>query len=206
MLVVDDHRAFAEAIALAVEVQPRFHALDVATTAKEALGSFEAVSPDVALVDIVLPDADGLDLTALIKEHYPSTRVVVMTGYESPTRLGSAAEAGADDFLSKSVPLADLLSALKDQAGQPPLSQRDLSANELVTRTPDAEAPELTTREREVLNLLAQGQPPKRIARELEISINTCRVHIRAVLDKLGVHSQLAAVIQAARLGLFADN
>jgi DNA-binding NarL/FixJ family response regulator len=86
---------------------------------------------------------------------------------------------------------------------RPLASQRDQSANELATTSSSAGAPELTTREREVLNLLAQGQPPKRIARELDISVYTCRAHIRAILDKLGVHSQLAAVVQAARLGLF---
>jgi DNA-binding NarL/FixJ family response regulator len=86
---------------------------------------------------------------------------------------------------------------------RPLASQRDQSANELTTRSSRSGAPELTTREREVLNLLVQGQPPKHIAQELDISVNTCRAHIRAILEKLGVHSQLAAVVKAARLGLF---
>jgi DNA-binding NarL/FixJ family response regulator len=204
VLVVDDHRAFAEAVTLAVEVQPGLRALGVATTAEQALRRFEVSPPDVALVDIALPDGNGLDLTAQIKQRYPSTRVVVITGHESPSRLASAAEAGADDFMSKSIRLADLLSALGDPAGRLLASQRDLSAviHEVRGKQPGAEAPELTTREREVLDLLADGQPPKCIARDLDISINTCRAHIRAILDKLGVHTQLAAVVQAARLGL----
>jgi DNA-binding NarL/FixJ family response regulator len=146
-----------------------------------------------------------LDLTTQIKQRYPATRVVVISGDESPGTLASAADAGADDFRSKSVSLSDLLSALADPVWQPPASQGDPSADELATTMPPAEGPELTPREREILNLLAQGRTPKHIARELEISINTCRVHIRAILDKLGVHSQLAAVVQAARLGLFAQ-
>jgi DNA-binding NarL/FixJ family response regulator len=98
-----------------------------------------------------------------------------------------------------------LLSTLVDPAWQPLTNERDLPADELATTTSAAEAPELTPREREILNLLAEGRTPKHIARDLEISINTCRVHIRAILDKFGVHSQLAAVVQAARLGLFAQ-
>jgi LuxR family maltose regulon positive regulatory protein len=106
--------------------------------------------------------------------------------------------------LSKNVPLADLLSALRNQAGQSLASQRDRSANEPAKRSPSTEAPELTPREREVLDLLGQGQPPQRIARDLGIRISTCRAHIRAIYKKLDVQSQLAAVAQAARLGLFA--
>lgn len=206
VLVVDDHQAFAEAVALAVKLEPGFHALGIATTAGEALRRFETAVPDVALVDIALPDIDGLELTAQIKERYPSTRVVVITGNESPARLASAAEAGADDFMSKSVPLSDLLAALRDPGGQLLASQHDLSLviQEVAAATFGADAPELTAREREVLKLLAEGRPPKSVARDLEISINTCRAHIRAILEKLGVHSQLAAVVQAARLGLLA--
>jgi DNA-binding NarL/FixJ family response regulator len=203
VLVVDDHRAFAEAVAMAVEVKPGFHALGIATTVKEALCSFEAGPPDVALVDIALPDGNGLDLTAQIKERYPSIRVVVITGHESTTSLALVAEAGADDLRPKSVSLNDLLTTLKGPAWQPLASQRDPSANELETGASRAQAPDLTPREREVLDLLGQGRPPKLIAGDLGISLHTCRAHIRAIYDKLDVHSQLAAVAQAARLGLF---
>jgi DNA-binding NarL/FixJ family response regulator len=204
VLVVDDHRAFAEAVTLAVEVEPGLRALGVATTAEEALRSFETAPPDVALVDIALPDVNGLELTAQIKKHYPSTRVVVITGSESPARLALAADAGADDVMSKSVRLTDLLAALADPSDRLLASERDLSAaiQEVAAGQPSAGGPELTTREQEVLKLLAEGRPPKRIARDLQISINTCRTHIRSILDKLDVHSQLAAVVQAARLGV----
>jgi DNA-binding NarL/FixJ family response regulator len=206
VLVVDDHRAFAEAVAMALEMEPGFQALGVATNAEEALRSCERAAPDVALVNIALPGIDGVGLTAQMKERSPSTRVVVITGNEPPARLASAAEAGADDFIPKSVRLRDLLSALGDPASQLLSSRRDLSVviQELTTGTSHTEAPELTAREREVLNLLAQGRSPKSVARDLKISINTCRAHIRSILEKLGVHSQLAAVVQAGRLGLLA--
>jgi DNA-binding NarL/FixJ family response regulator len=203
VLVVDDHRAFAEAVAMAVEVKPGFRALGIATTVKEALCSFEAAPPDVALVDIALPDGNGLDLTAQIKERYPSTRVVVVTGHESTISLASVAEAGADDLRPKTVSLDNLLAALRDPAWPPLEGQRDLSANEPAAATPRGELPDLTPREHEVLDLLGQGRPPKLIAGDLEISVHTCRAHIRAIYDKLDVHSQLAAVARAARLGLF---
>jgi DNA-binding NarL/FixJ family response regulator len=203
VLVVDDHRAFAEAVTLAVEVEPGFCALGIATTAKEALRRMESSPPDVALVDIALPDGNGLDLTTQIKQRHPATRVVVISGDESPATLASAAEAGADDFRPKSVSLTDLLSTLADPTCQRLASQRHLSADDVAATTSGDDGTDLTPREREVLNLLAEGRTPKHIARDLEISINTCRVHIRAILDKLGVHSQLAAVVQAARLGLF---
>jgi DNA-binding NarL/FixJ family response regulator len=113
-------------------------------------------------------------------------------------------KAGADGFTSKNVPLASLLSALRDQAGQSLESERDRSATESATRSPSAGALELTPREREVLDLLGQGRPPQRIARDLGIRISTCRAHIRAIYRKLDVQSQLAAVAQAACLGLLA--
>jgi DNA-binding NarL/FixJ family response regulator len=197
VLVVDDHRAFAEAVAMAVEVRPGFHALGIATTVKEALSTFEAAPPDVALVDVALPDGNGLDLTAQIKERYPATRVVVITGHESTTSPALVAEAGADDLRPKSASLSDLLAALRAPASQP------LAAYEPATKTPRGGAPELTPREREVLDLFEQGRPPKLIAGDLGISLHTCRAHIRAIYDKLDVHSQLAAVAQAARLGMF---
>jgi two-component system NarL family response regulator len=202
VLVAHYHRAFAEAVTLAVGVEPGFHLLDIATTAKDALCSFEADPPDVALVAPTLPDADGLDLIAQIKKHYPATRVVAMTGYESPARLVSVAEAGADDFLSENVSVADLLGALREQAGQSLASQRDRSPNELGTRSRSAEAPELTPLEREVLDHIGQGQPAQRITQDLGISISTYRASLRAIYTKLDAHSQLAAVTQAARLRL----
>lgn len=206
MLVVDDHRAFAEAVAKALEMEPGFQAVGVATTAEEALRSCETVAPDVALVNIGLPGTDGVGLTAQMKERCPSTRVIVITGNEPPAVLASAADAGADNFIPKSMRLSDLLSALGDSAGHFRTSPRDVpvTVQQLTPERSRTEAPELTAREREVLNLLAQGRSPKSVARELKISINTCRAHIRAILEKLGVHSQLAAVVQAGRLGLLA--
>jgi DNA-binding NarL/FixJ family response regulator len=168
---------------------PGFRVLGIATTAIEALCRFDTAPADVALVDLALPGAHGLDLTAQIKARCPAARVVVIADCQSPARCASAVEAGADDSLSKNVPLADLLSALRDQAGQSLTSQHDLSASERATRSPSAEAPELTLREREVLDLLGKGRPTKRIAQDLGIRVSTCRAHIRAIYGKLDVHS-----------------
>lgn len=209
VLVVDDHRTFGDAMCIAVDLQPGLRCLGAVASAEAALEMVEGGGcPDVVLLDISLPGMDGLEAISALRACCPGVRVVLVT---ADTRAGTvidAVEAGADGFLPKGFPFMRVLQAVRrieeDVVAEP------LSLERAIRHARDAgpppEAPddevELTDREYEILLLLAEGLPVKQVARRLNLSVHTCRGHVAAILRKFDVHSQLAAVVAAARLGL----
>lgn len=183
VLVVDDHRAFAQALGLALDIQPDITYLGVAVTATEALRRLTEAPATVVIVDLGLPDINGIELIPRIRRICPDGRIVVITGSDDPAVYARAGQVGADKVLRKAEPLATIIEAVR-QGDTPRIDTR------------------LTDRELEVLDLLAGGHSVTTIARRLNISINTCRGYVRAILAKLDAHSQLAAVATASRLGV----
>lgn len=183
VLVVDDHRAFAQALGLALDIQPDITYLGVAVTATEALRRLTEAPATVVIVDLGLPDINGIELIPRIRRICPDGRIVVITGSDDPAVYARAGQVGADKVLCKAEPLATIIDAVR-QGDTPRIDTR------------------LTDRELEVLDLLAGGHSVTTIARRLNISINTCRGYVRAILAKLDAHSQLAAVATASRLGV----
>ena len=199
ILVVDDHKLFAEAVQMALEK----HGLEVevATSADEALDAVVREAPDVVLLDIGLPDRSGLVLGREILEVHPSAKIVIVTSLEDQRALQEAVRFGFHGFLTKDTKLPQLVRAIRDVAeGQLVVPHR------LATRRRNGESEEvallasqLTTREREVLALLASGANSSEIARALTVSPNTVRTHVQSILAKLQVHSRLEAVAFATR-------
>jgi DNA-binding NarL/FixJ family response regulator len=208
VLVVDDQRSFADAIALAIDTQADLQCAGTVDTAAQALTYLESAEPAVLLVDIGLPGMDGVTLTARVKERWPAVRILILTASVEPAQMARAAKAGADGFLRKDQPLAEVLGAIRDPDAELLATPQALAAlmreaARATTSSPTPlEAPNMTDRELQILSLLAQGKPVKRIARDLDISIFTCRGHVRSILEKLGAHSQLAAVVHATQLGI----
>lgn len=210
MLVVEDQRALAEALDIAIDSQPDLDCLGAAGSVEEAVRLVEAEQPDVVLMDIHLPDIDGIEGTRRIKASRPETRVVILTGDATPAFLAAAAVAGAAGFLAKDSALADVLAAIRAPIGGKMLVESATLAalfDHLGTDAPPAATCEanlagLTRRELEVLALMGEALDPKGIAQRLIISEHTARGHVKNVLAKLGVHSQLEAVVQATRIGL----
>jgi DNA-binding NarL/FixJ family response regulator len=210
VLVVDDQRAFADAVGLAVDSQRRLRCMGAVGSAEEALERVRDACPDVVLLDLRLPGMGGLEAIPRLKERCPATRVLVLTVDTSRHTILAAAAAGADGFLPKDAPFGTILGAVR-------ATDSVFVAEEVLKQivqleresTPDVESADagaaLTEREREVLRYLAKGVPVKQIARHLQISVYTCRGHVRAILHKLGAHSQLAAVVAAAQRGLLRD-
>jgi DNA-binding NarL/FixJ family response regulator len=207
VLVVDDQRLFADAISLAVDAMADLHCVATVGTGEDAVAFVRRRCPDVVLLDLALPGIDGIETLARLRKLCPAVRAVVLTANTTADALMAAVDAGADAFLPKEQRFTDVLEAIRGSAQSVLADDRTISRLIRYARTTsateaDTPSPELTDREHEVLILLAEGLAVKQIARRLGISVNTCRGHVRAVLTKFDTHSQLAAVVKAARAGM----
>src|SRR5207245_345424 len=210
ILLADEQSLFREAVKVVLESQPDIEVVAEAKDGIQAVAIVEEVRPDVALLDINLPNCDGIRATSLIKERVPDCKVLVLTGEEDQETLVEALEAGASGYLTKESPLSELIGATRAiQRGEtliPPRMLGPLLAS-LIRRRRDQNGAfklisRLTRREREVLSWLAEGKTNEAIAQQLVISPETARTHIQNVLAKLGVHSRLEAAAFVVRNGI----
>ena len=208
VVVVDDERAFADALGFALSAQRDLDCTGIAGTIAAGLDLVEATAPDVVVMDVRLPDGDGIEGTARIKESKPRTRVVVLTAHSDPDVMARAAVAGASGFLPKDSPVTEIVHAVRTAGdggmfvGSGTLRQvlARLTASGAQPALPDDSS--LSPRESEVLGLLAEGMDVKTVSANLSISVHTCRGHVKAILEKLHAHSQLEAVVTALRRGI----
>jgi DNA-binding NarL/FixJ family response regulator len=206
VVVIDDHTTLAELLAMALGEQDDVECVGHAATAEAGLELVASTRPDVVLMDFGLPDMDGVRATARLLADNPDTRVVMLTAATDPHLIAQAAAAGASAFVPKSGGLAEVLTAIRNARSgnmvvDASLLGAILDAPRGGPRTA-AGAPQLTPREREVLQLLGLGLDVRRAAKKLGISMHTCRGHVKSLLAKFGCHSQLEAVVAATRLGL----
>ena len=212
ILLVEDHASFRQALAFMFEREPEFAVVGQAGTLAEARrflnGSAEET--DVAVCDLALPDGDGFDLIEELAANGGEVITLVLSASLEPARFARAVEAGASGVLHKAAAIGDIVEAVKRlRAGEALLSpdevigmlrmvsrqrQEQLEAQRAIDR--------LTRREREVLQALAEGLDSKDIAEKLHITVETERTHMVNILNKLGVHSRLQALVFAARNGL----
>ncbi len=209
VIIVDDHRAFGEALAVALGKEDDLEVIVVAVDGESAADEAEARQPDVVLVDLQMPGMDGLETSRRIRAVSKETAVVVLTGSEDELALGRAIQAGAHGFLRKTAAVQDLAEAVRAAHRGEPLNSHDevefalRRLRRLRARDDDIDQrfDRLTRRELQILQLLADGKAPDEIAAELEVSRNTLRTHIQNILMKLGVHSKLDAIVAAIRHG-----
>lgn len=179
----------------------------IARNGRDAMVLAKQQRPDVVLMDIGLPDMDGIDAGQQIMRNLPGTKVLAITGLESTEIVQEAMRSGFHGYLHKHAPSSELIESLRLVAsGQAVMPQS--AAQRLATRATggpeggDSAASRLTTREREVLALLAQGADTRDIAERLFLSRNTIRTHVQNILAKLDVHSRLEAAAYAVRHGI----
>ena len=203
VLVVDDHRTFAELLSRALDAESDLQCVGHAQNAREAFNAVARLRPDVVLMDLRLPDGDGISTAAELTGDYPHLKVLILTAHASVADIQRAAAAGASGLLAKDGSLKEVLDGLRTaRAGSLILPDRLLARlSSLDERDRTMRQWHLTARELEVLTLLGLGHDPRRIAKELGVSLHTCRGYVKAVLAKLGVHSQLEAVVLATRTG-----
>jgi len=215
LMICDDHRLLTDALAAIVHTDPRLTLVgEPVDNAEAAIALADRHKPDVALMDIEINGpVDGIQATRRITDVSPGTNVVVITGHRRPTVLVEAIEAGAVGFLDKSSAVDEVLRVVHAAAAGEILVEPRvlaklmpvLAAERQATQHDRQRVARLTRRERQVLELMAQGHRNEVIADRLFISLATVRTHAQNILSKLGVHSQLEAVALAARSGVVGE-
>jgi len=212
VLLVEDHLILAESFGALLKREPSIEVVGIASTASAAVELARLYEPDITVMDIRLPDGSGVDAAITIRSIAKRTAFIFLTAYESEEALVEAIEAGAAAFLPKSEPSETVVEAIKKVAngetliepGQIQFALTWRRARRRLDRDRQAILDALTRREMEVLRLLAAGGDASTIAAQLHVSPLTVRTHIRSVLAKLDVHSQLQAVAKAHALGIVA--
>lgn len=203
VLVVDGHYIVAKGLAMVVNGEPTMHAVGTAGSIKEAVDSCIANQPDVVLMDVDLPDGDAIAAIRRIRAVSPTSKIVVVTGASDNKALAIAVDMGCIGYVHKAARIEELLgavaSAAEDHAYFPTAELARLLRERWSTPRGGHTVSE---REREVLQLLADGRSVADIAGCMELSTHTVRNHIRRAMKHLGVHTRLDAVVAAARAGI----
>ena len=208
VMVVDDHQMVVQALVLALSREPDIEVVGTASTVREAIDTISTAKPDVLLIDYYLPDGTGVDAVRGLQTE--SFKTVFLSAERSDEAVLAALEAGACGYLVKSAPLDQLVAAVRRAGeGEILLQRGELAAllgRQREQQRRDAElqrvAASLTGREREILQLMAQGTDNRAIAESLHLAVTTVRWYVQVILEKLEVHSKLGAVARAAELGL----
>ncbi|MBI3244694.1 MAG: response regulator transcription factor [Chloroflexi bacterium] len=211
ILLADDNDLLREGLASLINAQPDLEVVGQAADGLEALTLARNLRPDLIVMDIKMPVCDGLEATRLIRAAWPEARVLILTVHDEDEKLFEAIKSGASSYLLKDTHSPDFLrglhSALKGEAALPPkLATRLLDefaylANRPAADAPSTSVPDLTPREREVLNLIATDATDKEIARQLSLSLHTVKTHVRSILSKLHAVNRRQAAKLVAREG-----
>ena len=200
VVVVEDNKGLREQLVQILCTTDDIRCVGAFTTAEEALKKIPGLKPDVVLMDIKLPGMSGIDCVAELKRTMPALQIIMVTVYEDTERIFRALRAGACGYLLKRCTPEELISAIREvRQGGAPMS-RDIARKVIASfQEPlktTAEMEELSPREREILELLAQGLPNKEIARRMGVNDGTVRWHLRHVYDKLHVRSRTEAALK----------
>jgi DNA-binding NarL/FixJ family response regulator len=201
VLLVDDHDLIRQGLKRAFERHDDFTVVGEAGNCAEAIDLAESLKPHVAVVDVRLPDGSGFDVARRIRASLPQAGIVVLTMYAGDEQLFAALEAGASAFVAKDAPAEDVIAAARHAAASPTAFTAANLADAMRRRmTPSG--PQLSPREKEVLQLLADGLAVAQIAKTLYISESTAKTHISKIYEKLGAANRAQAIMQAIRSGL----
>jgi two-component system, NarL family, response regulator LiaR len=206
VLIADDHAVVRQGLRTFLELQDDIEVVQDVADGEAAVAAAERETPDVVLMDLVMPGVDGVEAIRRIRERQPQARVLVLSSFLDDERLFPAVRAGAAGYLLKDVEPRELVKAIRTVHGGEALLHPAVAArlmDEFANAAPaEPDAGVLTSREREVLTLIARGMPNKLIARELSISEKTVKAHVSSILGKLGVTDRTQAALFAVRAGL----
>jgi DNA-binding NarL/FixJ family response regulator len=205
VMLVDDHQLVRQAVGRAVDFEPDLDVVAHAGTVAEGLALMQLERPDVLVVDVTLPDGNGLDLVRTARDMMPDAGIVVLTMHADDDTLLRALEAGASALVLKSATLDSVVDAVRRAAVSPEVfSAAGLAA--ALRRRDNAEQPRLTPRESEVLTLLKDGLSVAQVAGRLYMSESTVKTHVAKIYDKLGATNRAQALMAAIRQGLVATD
>jgi DNA-binding NarL/FixJ family response regulator len=201
VLLVDDHDLIRQGLRRAFERAEDFTVVGEASSVAEGLAVASQTQPDVVIMDIRLPDGNGLDAVRKLRGENSALGIVVLTMYAGDEYLFGALEAGASAFVPKDAPADDVVAAARHAAASPDaFSAADLAS--AMKRRLAPSGPQVSPREKEVLALLADGLAVAQIAKTLYISESTAKTHISKLYDKLGAGNRAQAIMAAMRMGL----
>ena len=221
IVIADDHPLMRDALRSLMEVQSDLKVIGEAQNGREALELCLSLRPEVVLLDLRMPEMDGVAATRAIKRELPNTAVLIITAAADPNHLSKALKAGAAGYVLKESSRQEIADAIrKVLIGESPLNQElgmqllrrllDKEEKEKVPQTLEEQPRacllgELTQREVEVLRLMARGRTNQQIARSLLVSLSTVKKHVHNITSKLGVSDRVQAVVKAIELDVF-DN
>jgi len=212
VLIADDHEIVRRGLAMVLEMEEGFSLVGEARTGHEAIEATLRERPDVLILDLRMPDIDGITVLKAVKRKAPSTKVLILTGYEADESLLRAVQEGTDGFVFKDIPPQELCRAIRLVAGgevymQPAVTRRLM---QLMARRTTEEVPlkgsSLTPREIEALRLMARGYSNQEIAALTGVTLETVRSHVKNILQKLDQPNRTRAVLFALRSGLVTLN
>lgn len=205
VMIVDDHAIVREGLTMLLNEETDIEVVGEARNGVDALARIGQLQPDVVLMDLVMPEMDGIAATSEIRQRYPECQVLVLTSFSENQRVPDAIQAGAVGYLLKDVLKADLLRAIHAAArGEPtlhPEAQRQLM-QQMVAPPPPNLLDALTEREMDVLRLIARGQSNKEIAATLHLTEGTVKGYVSTVLAKLQVADRTQAALFAVKNGV----
>src|SRR5439155_9389569 len=197
LLIVDDHRLLRKGIARLLDLEPGMTVVAEAGNGEEAVEQFRRHTPDVTLMDLELPRMGGVEAITAIRREFPNARVIALTMYQGDEDIRRAVQAGAVAYLLKDTVPEVLVRVIRDvHEGRRVFPPAFLAAIERRARQPA-----LTSREVQVLELLAEGKRTKEIAAALGVTIDTANAHIKNIYSKFAVHGRGAVVSEAIRRG-----
>lgn len=205
IMLVDDHDMVRRGLAAFLQVKPDLELVAEARNGQEALEICGEVKPDVILMDLVMPEMDGVTATRAVRERHPDVKVIALTSFQEKNLIRDALEAGAIGYLLKNVTIDDLAVAIRAaHSGQSTLAPEALQTLLQMKAQGERIAPDfsLTDREMEVLVLLVEGLNNREIAERLYVSRATAKAHVSHILDKMNVTNRGEAIAVALREGL----
>ena len=206
ILVADDHPVVREGLVAILSTQPDFKVVGQASNGNHLVRLTRETHPDVVLLDLEMPELDGVGALRIIHQSHPEVQVVVFTAFDSDERILAAVRAGAKGYLLKGAPREEIFKAIRIASQGGSLLQ-PIVASKLLQRVaePEFKPASLTYREREVLGLLVQGKTNQEIAQTLVISLRTAKFHVSSILHKLGAANRTEASAMASKAGLMQD-
>ncbi len=203
VLLVDDHAILRDGLKNIIAVEEDIAVVGELTNGSEVLETIEATEPDVILMDINLPDKNGIEMTGLVKRHYPNCKVLILTMYKHDEYFMSALKAGADGYILKDAPAEEVIEAIQEVAGgnsilHPSMAKKLVDYHQKKNQLTQ-NAKDLTDREKDVLICLVEGLSNKQIAERLFISDKTVKIHVSNIFKKLDVKSRSQAIIFAVQ-------
>ena len=212
VVLIDDHDLLRRGIKTMLESESDIEVVGEADDGTRALALVEETLPDVVIIDVVMPNKDGIEATREIKDHFPKVGVVVLSGHDEQQFVFDALKAGASGYLLKTAELDEVVTTVKSVAQgegklDPSLAFQVLSEfqNYQSQDVSDVYQP-LTPREREILKLMSEGLPNKTIASRLQISERTVTTHVANIYSKLHVNNRVSAIQEAMRRRILSFN